>query len=48
MKEDEGKKKIDEEEDKGKKEISQDNEKSNVFWFILLQQLEFQKYNVIL
>ena len=40
--------KMDEEEDKGKKEISQDNENSNLFWFIMLRQLEFQKYNAIL
>ena len=34
--------KMNEEENKGKKEIFQDNEKLNVFWFIMLLQLEFQ------
>ena len=47
MKEEGWKKKIDEEEHMGKMEISQDNEKSDVFWFIMLRQFEFQKYNAI-
>ena len=40
--------KMDKAEDKGKKEIFQDNEKSNIFWFLILRQHEFLKYNAIL